>query len=90
MATDEIKEFAKRKGRRACHEARDAFYKCLELSGLHDWRQGDAVPSSCAKTRKAYEGACPASWVVHFDQTYSHNKAVSQFLEQKVRVKQQG
>lgn len=71
-------------------KARDAFYKCLELSGLHDWRQGDAVPSSCAKTRKAYEGACPASWVVHFDQTYSHNKAVSQFLEQKVRVKQQG
>ncbi len=46
---------------------------------------GDAVPRSCARSRKAYESACPASWVVHFDQTHAHNKAVSQFLEQKVK-----
>ena len=51
--------------------------------------KGDPVPSPCAKTRQAYESDCPASWVVHFDQTYSHNKAVSQFLEEKVRVKRQ-
>ncbi|QDZ19639.1 cytochrome oxidase c subunit VIb [Chloropicon primus] len=85
MTVEEVKQFARRKGRRACHDARDAFYKCLEDSGVPDWRRGDAVPRSCAKSRKAYESECPASWVVHFDQTYAHNKAVAQFLQEKVQ-----
>jgi len=82
MAEDTLKHFARKKAREACHEARDAFYKCLEDSGIHNWRKGDPVPSSCATCRKGYEGECPSSWVLHFDQTYSHNKAVSRFLDQ--------
>ena len=47
---------------------------------------GDSVPSACAECRKGYLEECPGSWVLHFDQTYSHNKAVTRFLDQSSKT----
>lgn len=45
-----------------CAQARDAFFACVEGLGL-EFTSDLPVPSSCSKTRAAYEKACLDSWV---------------------------
>lgn len=55
-----------KQSRQGCHKARDAFFACVEGLGL-EFTSDLPVPSSCRKTRAAYEKACLDSWVSHFD-----------------------
>lgn len=48
-----------------CLQARDAFYRCVDEAGI-TFTVG-SVPSQCKGQRRAYEQACRASWVQHFD-----------------------
>ena len=45
------------KGRQACYNAKDAYYKCVEDEGRQN----------CEELLKKYEGACPSAWVRYFD-----------------------
>lgn len=64
-----------REGREECHRRREAFFAC------HDRGQSD-----CAAERALFEGACPASWVRHFEASrrYEREKAarIAQIMEQ--------
>lgn len=47
-------------------QARDAFYKCVEDAGV-TYTVDTPTPAQCKAARAAYEAACKASWVKHFD-----------------------
>ena len=47
-------------------QARDAFYKCVEDAGVI-YTVETPTPAQCKAARAAYEAACKASWVRHFD-----------------------
>jgi len=47
-------------------KARDEFYKCVADAGVVFSLDGP-IPKDCLKQRSAYEAACKASWVRHFD-----------------------
>uniref|UniRef100_A0A8D0E964 Cytochrome c oxidase assembly factor 6 homolog n=1 Tax=Salvator merianae TaxID=96440 RepID=A0A8D0E964_SALMN len=47
------------KERKACWEARDEYWKCLE-ENMED-------TSKCEKIRSAFENLCPQQWVKYFD-----------------------
>lgn len=55
-----------RSGREKCWQARDAFYKCVEDAGV-TYTVETPTPAQCKAARAAYEAACKASWVKHFD-----------------------
>ena len=44
------------KGRKACYDARDAYFACR-----------DAGEKDCGELLKLYEKACPSAWVRYFD-----------------------
>lgn len=58
----------------------------MDDAGEAAQQPGAAVPGQCAAARRAYEAACSASWVKHFDglrdkrlrylQTLQHNISV--------------
>lgn len=47
-------------------QARDQFYQCVAEAGIV-FSIDVPIPASCAQQRQAYEKACRASWVRHFD-----------------------
>lgn len=47
-------------------QARDAYYKCVEEAGV-TFTAETPPPPACKAARAAYEAACKASWVRHFD-----------------------
>lgn len=51
--------------RKACWEARDAYYACLDQNGITQADDGELGDKAgvCKDFRKAYEGACGKSWV---------------------------
>ena len=53
---------ALKSGREACYKARDAFYQCVRASGAA-FVEGQPIPPSCQRLRKAYESSCLPSWV---------------------------
>ena len=53
--------------RRECYKGRDGYYACLEQFGDDE--------SKCVEQRKAFEHACLASWVKHFDDRRRATKA---------------
>ncbi|KAL4430693.1 hypothetical protein ABPG75_005949 [Micractinium tetrahymenae] len=52
--------------REKCWQARDAYYKCVEDAGV-TFTAETPPPPACKAARAAYEAACKASWVRHFD-----------------------
>jgi len=60
-----------------CYRARDAFYACVEKdpaqnsdsrgAAASSGASSSSSSSSCEALRAAYEGACQASWVRHFE-----------------------
>jgi len=78
MSEEKETHFMKRAQRKACWEAKDALWGCL------DKVKGDADPSSvCKQARDLYEQMCPQSWVVHFDRKYHYEKF-------KIKLKTEG
>lgn len=53
-------------GREKCWQARDAYYQCVEDAGVTFTAETPAPPA-CKAARAAYQAACKASWVKHFD-----------------------
>ncbi len=47
-------------------QARDAYFKCVEEQGV-TFTAETPPPPACKAARGAYEAACKASWVRHFD-----------------------
>jgi hypothetical protein len=47
-------------------QARDSFFECVEAAGV-SFTVEAPVPAKCKEARAAYEAACKASWVKHFD-----------------------
>lgn len=54
-----------RKNRDICHQARDAYYNCVDSQG-ESLKPGE-IPEKCRKLRKEFEASCKQSWVRHFD-----------------------
>jgi hypothetical protein len=47
-------------------QARDTFYECVEAAGV-TYTVDAPIPAACKSARAAYDKACKASWVKHFD-----------------------
>ncbi|XP_063807240.1 cytochrome c oxidase assembly factor 6 homolog [Pseudophryne corroboree] len=60
--------------RRACWEARDKYWKCLEDN------KEDAT--KCQQLRQCFESRCPRQWTKHFDKRRDYLKYKAQ-LEAK-------
>ena len=54
------------------HQARDAYFACLDAGGARRAKR---------TLRKAYEKACPASWVKHFDAKREEDANLRRLLE---------
>ncbi|KAI3433768.1 hypothetical protein D9Q98_003574 [Chlorella vulgaris] len=52
--------------RETCWKARDTFYECVEAAGV-TYTVDAPIPAACKSARAAYDKACKASWVKHFD-----------------------
>ena len=55
-----------RAGRKACWEARDAFFQCLNLHNVAVPPEGGSKGKGsdvCVAERERYERDCPKSWV---------------------------
>lgn len=55
-----------RAGRKACWEARDAFFQCLNLHNVPVPPEAGGTgkhSSTCLQERERYEQDCPKSWV---------------------------
>eukprot|EP00873_Tetraselmis_striata_P029602 jgi/Tetstr1/449866/TSEL_036925.t1 len=63
--------------------ARDAFYACCEDAGA-PFSADSAPPKQCRSTRKAYEAACKASWVKHFDRLKDKEVRVVRVLHDNI------
>lgn len=66
--------------REKCHKARDDFYKCVEETGEPFNPETGEIPRGCRRQRKAFEQACRASWVKHFDIAHDKNLKLLQTL----------
>ena len=64
-------------------QARDAFYECVEAAG-QTFALDTPVPSQCKRERAAYEAACKASWVKHFDLLQDKRLRYLQTLRQNI------
>ena len=49
----------KKENRQKCHEARDAFFACVDKATT-----GEAA--ECKDLKAVFEKSCPSSWVHHF------------------------
>ncbi|KAI5449223.1 hypothetical protein NCC49_005202 [Naganishia albida] len=59
-----------RAGRKACWEARDAFFQCLNLHNVPVPPEAGGTgkhSSTCLQERERYEQDCPKSWVDYFN-----------------------
>lgn len=72
-----------REARQRCHKARDEFFSCIEASG-EAFVLGGPPPASCKKQRQAFEAACKASWVQHFDKIHDKKLRLLQTLQQNI------
>ncbi|GLC36517.1 hypothetical protein PLESTB_000157000 [Pleodorina starrii] len=68
-----------RTARKACHAARDAFYSCVREQGA-DFVPGAPIPAKCKQLRQQFEGACPGSWLKHFDELQEANVRRAKYL----------
>ena len=75
MAEKEEPKFLKKAERKACWDARDRYWECLDKSGQEE--------TACAPMRELYEKNCPSQWVVHFDRKHK-------FSVFKARVEKEG
>ncbi|KAF8652326.1 hypothetical protein AX16_004453 [Volvariella volvacea WC 439] len=54
-----------RQGRQKCWDKRDAYFACLDRSGVvKAGEEGDA----CSSEKRAYEENCAKSWIEYFNQ----------------------
>ena len=54
----------KRNERKACWDARDAYFKCLDKNNILDAvKEGDAALKNCPTENAKYEQDCATSWV---------------------------
>jgi len=79
-----------RRAREGCHEARDAFYAAAcETDGRGGGERtsgknaSGAAAAACVRLREAYERACPASWVAHFDGARTEEEKLAKVLGRK-------
>lgn len=72
-----------RSARERCYKARDAFYACCEDAEA-PFSVDTAPPKQCRSTRKAYEAACQASWVKHFDRLKDKEVRVVRVLHDNI------
>ena len=70
--------------RPALAQARDEFYACVEKSGERFAPEGP-VPPACRQARAAFQRACAASWVRHFDQQHDKELKLLQALQSNIR-----
>ncbi|KAB1211892.1 hypothetical protein CJ030_MR5G000953 [Morella rubra] len=74
-------------GRKACYNARDAFYACLEKASDKTPTEiasvGLLYPSECKGMRTEFVKHCRASWVKHFDRQYCRSRRVQRLLDDK-------
>lgn len=68
-----------KEARKSCHSARDAFYACVREQGV-EFAPGTKPPARCTSLRQQFEGACPASWVKHFDDLQEANIRRAKYL----------
>jgi cytochrome c oxidase assembly factor 6 len=81
-----------KQSRQACHQARNAFFACIEGLGL-EFALDLPVPDRCSGTRAAYEAACRDSWVTHFDTLHDKETKFNRrkrVFEAQQSAKQQG
>jgi len=64
---DKKEKFLKKAERKACWDAKDDFWKCMD-------KGGEDPSSACRQARDMYEKLCPQSWVSHFDRKYHYEK----------------
>ncbi|KIJ50928.1 hypothetical protein M422DRAFT_159008 [Sphaerobolus stellatus SS14] len=54
-----------RSQRKACWDARDAYYACLDKNFV--LKPGTEEKNVCSKEKKQYEGSCAKSWIEYFN-----------------------
>ena len=58
--------FLRKEERQRCWDARDALWDCMKANGED--------MAKCPEKRRAYEDACPPTWVTHFDRKFHYLK----------------
>eukprot|EP00051_Salpingoeca_urceolata_P003212 m.56071 g.56071 ORF g.56071 m.56071 type:complete len:94 (-) comp12577_c0_seq1:18-299(-) len=71
-----------RQSRKACHAARDAYFACMNSNLSGPSEPASTARSACAEFKAAFDKACPASWVLHFEKRWQ-NQRLQQALERK-------
>eukprot|EP00047_Mylnosiga_fluctuans_P012857 m.28132 g.28132 ORF g.28132 m.28132 type:complete len:78 (-) comp4501_c1_seq1:133-366(-) len=66
MADSKFPSVPSKDERAACWDARDDYHNCLVLRKESE--------ESCKAARAAFEKACPASWVKHFDKKRAYDR----------------
>jgi len=61
----------KRNERKACWEARDAYFRCLDKNNILDAvKDADAALTNCPSENAYYEQDCATSWLYHAAYSY--------------------
>lgn len=61
MSAEAAPPFPSRAERKACWNARDSYYACLDLKGVAE--PGTETGGACDAQLKEYAGSCARSWV---------------------------